>query len=108
IDCAAAFQAALNASANRSLFVPRQPNGYRVSRRLLISQPMSIVSDGAKILFDFPGTALAAEGRLFDVQSSSVEFRNLQIDGGGVVSTSLAGNRYAIIVDNGTAVYSNI
>jgi hypothetical protein len=103
-----AFQSAINAAADRTLFLPRQVPAYRISSRLSINHSMSIVSDGATILFDFPARVPAAEGRLFDVKASSVEFRNIKIDGGGVVSTNLAGNRYAIIVDNGVTAYSNI
>ena len=107
-DSTLAFQSAINAAADRTLFLPRQVQAYRISSRLSINHSMSIVSDGATILFDFPARVPAAEGRLFDVKASSVEFRNIKIDGGGVVSTNLAGNRYAIIVDNGVTAYSNI
>ena len=107
-DNTAAFQAAIIAGANRTMFLPRQPNRYRITSKLNISNPMAIVSNGATIQFDFPPATSAANGRLFDVRASSVEFRDLKIDGGGVVSNALKGNRYAIIADNGAAVYSNI
>lgn len=96
-DNSSAFATAIaeGGRLRRALWIPRGVGGYRLSRTLVVSAPVSILSDGATLVPDIP--VRASNSAVFAVRSSSVTFDGLHFDGAAAAQTStLGGNRYCI------------
>lgn len=108
-DDAAALQAAVTASANAVLQLPKMPSTCRVRSMVTIASPVTILGGGSTILFDFPVGTSNANGALFKVNASDVTFDGIKVDATGITGTITSVNRYAILMDpSGATRYTDL